>query len=261
MRYQFLVFFVFITGISFSQTKDTLSDDIAFNESEAIAIDTTIIFSRPALADYSKVDAYVMAMHKKYKSIPALAKDLGEPFKTEPEKVRAIFMWIANNIAYDCSAYHSKNKGGFSVYYGPNESKAVIVEKWEKCYMSYATSVLRSKKGICEGYSRLFYELCRLNGIHCKMVVGNASSNKMKIDLERMIKNFPTNHAWNEVQIDGKWYYADLTWASGYCDSEVKKFYKKFQEYYFLTPETDLFYSHAENIRQTKRKNELLGIY
>ena len=52
-------------------------------------------------------------------------------------------------------------------------------------------------RGVCESYAELYQALLNYSGIPNVMVVGTASG---------------TPHAWNLVQIDGGWYFCDLTW-------------------------------------------------
>jgi transglutaminase/protease-like cytokinesis protein 3 len=45
-----------------------------------------------------------------------------------------------------------------------------------------------------------------------------------------------SNHAWNAVQINKKWYLLDCTFASGYIDLNKVKFVKHRNDVYYLTP-------------------------
>jgi len=51
-------------------------------------------------------------------------------------------------------------------------------------------------KGVCESYAKTFVLLCRLNGVECIPVWGDAGG----------------AHMWNLVKINGAWYFVDLTW-------------------------------------------------
>ncbi|MGN0186550.1 MAG: transglutaminase domain-containing protein [Paludibacteraceae bacterium] len=64
---------------------------------------------------------------------------------------------------------------------------------------------LIEKQAVCEGFSRAFLYLCQGVGIKCVYVTGS---------------NANGNHAWNHVEVDGKWYVVDLTTDgafAGYC--------------------------------------------
>lgn len=203
-------------------------------------------------ASYSQIDAYACSLSGKYKSIPKLASAIAKPYTTDSAKVRAIFSWICNNIAYDCAEYHSKNRKLEGASFPRNASKELRAAKHEEVYYKYASKVLRKRKGICEGYATLFYELCRMNNIKCEIVIG-------KVKKEKNGKTRYFGHAWNKVYINEQWYYLDATWAAGYCDEKVKKYFKDLSEKYYLTPTDAPYESHIENEKQTKKRNELVG--
>ncbi len=202
---------------------------------------------------FTKVDELALGLSQRYKTIPALAKDLVSPFSSQEEKVRAIFMWMTNNIAYDCVAYHSSKSTLVSFRYKTPEE---LAEKKEKYYYEYATRTLISRKAVCEGYAALFNALCNSNGIETEIVIGTASNNIEKIKRLKDKKNFYTNHTWNKVKIDGIWYYLDATWASGYCDVGVKHFFKEFNAYYYITPLDNLYETHIVNQKLTDQRNQ-----
>ena len=212
--------------------------------------------------DYSKVDAYVSGLTKRYKSIPKLAKDLTAPFDNDEEKVRAIFMWMNSNIVYDyIELAKNKKSKGRNMNYSRNTPKEVLAERWEKIYYKYATDVLTKRRGICEGYSTLFYELCKNANIKSEMVNGFADMNVDKVDKYKKKKTFPTNHAWNRVFINDEWLYIDVTWASCGTFDGKRTESNAYRPYYFLKSEKHLYVTHIENEKRTKRRNDLVGNY
>lgn len=60
-----------------------------------------------------------------------------------------------------------------------------------------ATAALFSGAAACEGYAQAMSLLCRLAGIPCSMVYGQAKGG---------------NHAWNALLVDGALCYTDVTW-------------------------------------------------
>jgi len=214
------------------------------------------IFVSTSAVDYSAIDNRIGAIKRRYKKISDLATDLTAGCTSDEDKVRAIFIWITNNISYDCAEFHSRKDQNIRFTY---KTQAELDAKRRKYYSDYATRVLRSRKAICEGYAVLFQELCQQSNIQCEIVVGRVSVNTNMIDRIRGKKNFSTNHAWDKVKISGTWYYADATWASGYCDKGVKKFTKNFNAYYYLTPVDKLYLTHAENEKQTEKRNNAIA--
>ena len=93
----------------------------------------------------------------------------------EEEKVKAI---------HDYLIYHANyvNNGDYST-----------AENW-----AYgAGGVLLHKEGVCQSYAFAFYMMAISAGLECRFVSGTADGG---------------GHAWNQVKVNGKWYYIDCTW-------------------------------------------------
>lgn len=55
-------------------------------------------------------------------------------------------------------------------------------------------------KCVCEGYAKILQQVLKKVKINSKYITGNTDSKR------------DSEHAWNQVEIDGKWYNCDLTW-------------------------------------------------
>lgn len=83
-----------------------------------------------------------------------------------------------------------------------------------------AYGALVDGRAVCEGYSRAFQLLCSEMGITCVSVNGTAEDESDDGD---------GNHIWNAVQLDGSWYYVDVTWndfqpnSDDYHITEIEK--------------------------------------
>jgi transglutaminase/protease-like cytokinesis protein 3 len=251
-RLFFSLSFLVASSCIYAQETDTIAE-----KAEPAAVNTNAenFTDSASTAKFKKVDTYVLALKKRSK-VTVLAKEITAPFTTDEEKVRALFIWMTNNIAFDCVTYHNKKTPEGNLSY---KSPAELLVKLDKYYYNYSMLVLRNRKAVAEGYAILFRELCKNAGINCQLVEGKASENKDKIKKYRTKKNFNTNHTWNKVEVNGVWYYIDVTWASGYCDKPVNKFFKKFNPYYFLVPIDKLYPTHAENSKFTERRNNPTG--
>lgn len=76
---------------------------------------------------------------------------------------------------------------------------------------------LISKTSVCSGYAVIFQELMERLGVDCQYVEGATTVEGSKKDV--------TNHAWNIIKIDGKYYPIDVTWdASGYRNGRKDTF-------------------------------------
>jgi transglutaminase/protease-like cytokinesis protein 3 len=133
-----------------------------------------------------------------------VAAPLCEKLKTEHEKFRVIFRWIANNIEYNKSASN----------------------------VSEADKVVKNNKAVCMGFSSLLKEMCNSVGIDCDTISGYTKT-EIK-DIGKKLKK--TDHAWNAVKLYNRWYLVDVTWATSKYNVLTRKFEKQFDEHYFLTP-------------------------
>lgn len=59
-------------------------------------------------------------------------------------------------------------------------------------------TVIRGGKGCCRHYADLFFLACTYAGIDSRIILGNCE--------------IEGDHAWNIVEVDGKWYHVDPTW-------------------------------------------------
>ncbi|MDH5716282.1 MAG: hypothetical protein OEZ22_01440 [Spirochaetia bacterium] len=151
------------------------------------------------------------------KDIKKLTQYLIKTSKSDLEKIRAIYKWITNNIAYDVGSFLT----------GKIENQS-------------AKSVLVSKKAVCEGYAALFNKMAEATSIKSEVIHGYSKGYGYTVGSD--IFKQP-NHAWNAVEIDNKWYLLDATWGAGYLN-ERQKFVRRFQEHYFLTDPEKFIYDH-----------------
>lgn len=135
-------------------------------------------------------------------STTAIAAYISSNFKTDLEKLRAIFIWIASNVQYDIDNM-------FAIDFYEKEGDKIV-------------KVLKTKKGICGDYAALFKEISLKTGIHSLVVTGYTRQNGFTDYIP---------HAWNAAMIDSSWFLFDATWGSGYVNGG--KFYKKINSNYF----------------------------
>ena len=148
-----------------------------------------------------------------------LAKYLTEPANTELTKVRSLYVWMANNITYDMKGFMENELPD----YRPK-------------------AVLNSKIAVCEGYARLFNELCNEAGIRSEIIRGYSKGYGYKEGDKFEV----TNHAWNAVYIDSQWRFIDVTWAAR--KSNDSQMVRPFTNQYFLTPPAEFIQNHLPEI-------------
>lgn len=98
-----------------------------------------------------------------------------KPGMTDYEKEKFIHDYIVLNTKYDKNYKGVTESNESTTAYGP----------------------IVNGIAVCQGYEEAFQFLCKLAGLDCIEVVGKASN---------------TDHAWNIVKIDGKYYHVDTTW-------------------------------------------------
>ena len=108
------------------------------------------------------------------------AAELCKDAKTDMDKVTAIYNYIAGHYTYDTKLANDITSGKVSKY------------------IPDTAATLNNNKGICYDLASLFAAMCRSQNIPCTLTKGYAGS---------------SYHAWNKVNVGGKWYQIDLTYA------------------------------------------------
>ena len=163
---------------------------------------------------YADIDKKILPISKTpIKSTREVAHFIDNQYKTDEEKIRAIYVFTANYLTYDLDNMFAINL---------HESEENKIQK-----------ALITKKGICENYAAIFLDLCLSSGIKSYPVVGYTKQNGF-------VDYVP--HVWCAALINNKWILFDPTWASGYIQN--KKFVKKFSEQYYAITPSNLIKTH-----------------
>lgn len=164
--------------------------------------------------DFDVVDTYVRNLPS-YADTKELAYALTCNFPDPVDKARAIYDWIAFNIAYDANSYL---KGRV-----PPQS---------------AQSTFQNRTAVCAGYSRLFQELADFTGIQCVSIAGFGKG----FGFDPLVPQVSgCNHEWNAVYIENEWRMVESTWGAGYIDTS---FHFQFNPKYFLVNPDEFIYQH-----------------
>lgn len=100
---------------------------------------------------------------------------------TDYEKTLAIFEYLVDRVEYDYDAFEAPFTEG------SNDNV---------CY--YLEGVFEYNRAVCDGKSKAFVLLCRMEGIEALRDWGDSYTGG-------------AGHAWNYVKLDGKWYMVDTT--------------------------------------------------
>ncbi|MEM7374427.1 MAG: transglutaminase domain-containing protein [Bacteroidota bacterium] len=159
---------------------------------------------------YSHIDEYVLSLSDyPFADIYEIADSLAR-FDSKHARFRAAFRWVTDNISYDCIDFHKKEKMKKS-------------QSYEK--------TLEDRSAVCGGYANLLKALCDRLNVECIVINGYSKTSLGDIGQ----KELSIDHAWNAVQLDGKWHLVDVTWASGYTDRKTRHFTKRYTPKWFFT--------------------------
>jgi hypothetical protein len=200
-----------------------------------------------AVNEFARIDS--AAVHTGYYSMDILSAKLTAPYHTDAQKIRSIFRWITAHISYDIEEYlHPNYKPKTFSYTSRADSEA----KTRQCNLEYAESVIKKRKGICEGYASLFYHLCLKAGIKSEIIRGQARNGLLSAANENDV-----NHAWNAVSCNGQWKLLDACWAAGYC-KDNRTFVKQYNDYYYFTaPELFVLNHYPTNTNWQLSKQQM----
>jgi Transglutaminase-like superfamily len=179
-----------------------------------ILFSTVLTAQKVAVNEFAAIDKKVLQLPD---SLSATTQNISSyitaNFKTDKEKSRAIFIWVATNIQYDI-----ENMFALNFYENTNDK----IDK-----------ALKTRKGICENYAALFNDICQKSGIKSFVVEGYTKQNGFTDYIP---------HAWCIALIDSAWFMFDPTWGSGYISN--RKFYKQINNSYYKANPAALIKSH-----------------
>ena len=202
--------------------------------------------------DYSAIDRHALAAPEEVEgSIETLVDYLIKPARNDRERLRAVFRWITANIVYDTEGFFA------SLTELEEAPDTVIVDIPETEMVLTPEMVLEQGVADCDGYSILMEAMTETLARRVRQYT-NLARRATSLEIHQ-IKGFAkgygyrvgsdfsgTNHAWNCVNLDGRWHMIDCTWGAGH-PNEKGEFVSEFEDYYFLTTPEELIYSHFPN--------------
>lgn len=168
---------------------------------------------------YENPDIFYLDVTKMYINIEKITKITGTKYN--------VFINNGNDITYLTKGFYSKedveeyetqinqikNRIIVNLQGKSNYDKIKIVHDYLIDTIEYETDLsqnniydlygaLVNKRCVCEGYARAFQYLMNELGIENTIVIGTGTNSKGQTE----------SHAWNYVELDGKWYAVDVTW-------------------------------------------------
>lgn len=164
--------------------------------------------------DFSAIDnKMALIPEESTTTTTGIANYIKTNFKTDDEKIRAVYYWVTANISYDVPNMYEANN---------LDSSPIKIEK-----------TLKTRKGVCIHYSEVFSDIANKVGLKSYIIGGYT----------KVFDEIPNlSHAWNVAQVDGKWWLFDATWGAGSIDG--KKFNKKQNNTYFKREPDRMIVNH-----------------
>lgn len=148
-----------------------------------------LLLQHGIFAQLNTTDDLILRIPQSNTSSTATISDyINKNYATDSARIRAIYLWVTNNINYDVAKLLARNTAA------PTNRQTV-------------EEVLNTRSAVCQGYADLFIDLCTRAGIPTVFIGGYTKRNGFVS---------PLAHAWVGAQLKGDWYLFDPTWGAGY---------------------------------------------
>ncbi len=161
-----------------------------------------------------------------YNKAKAVLRDIVDDTMTDVEKVIAISDWLSKNVTYDHYLLQLLASGVDDARYNAH----------------YLEGVFNDNRAVCDGFSKAFVLLTRIEGIESIMIEGKANGG---------------GHAWNKVNLPkdnvSHWYVIDNTWNNSGLKADFnpsipeKENYELWTRAYMLVTDKDIMATHTED--------------
>ena len=187
-----------------------------------------------------------------YSNLETLSKRINNDFKTEANKARAAYTWIANNINYDIESTRKPKIFNTIMYFSESDYNRQLKARLK---LKVKTALL-TKKALCEGYSAMFVQLCELLNLDAKIIRGIAKVRPSEINSDKKVKN----HAWNAIKINGKWQLIDVGWSNGFLDDITGNWVSDFNDFFFFTKPKYFITSHYPELKKWQLLDKTISL-
>ncbi len=176
----------------------------------------TILYelNKKRLSKWINPSAYVKTQYDP--ELKALSDEICKDAVDDYDKIRKIYTWIAQNIAYN----------------------------YDNSYQYTGIRVVKEKNAVCTGYASLFNELACCQGLPCQevfSVLKSRTSNWTEADVNG---HYP-NHVSNRVYVDNRWINIDVTCGSYSTLRNGQAYYSEKVNYdFFDFSDWDMSFTH-----------------
>ncbi|MCL2332821.1 MAG: hypothetical protein FWC54_04980 [Actinomycetia bacterium] len=145
---------------------------------------------------FYRIKDYQQQQQQLWERVQSVDAQIITPGMSDVDKAQAINSWLIDNASYDLGAMNaalgSENAGGWDL-------KTAQRYYTEHPYTQNALGVMLHGSGVCASYAAAFKALADRAGLPCVFVTGTISSSGQA-------------HAWNKVQLYGRWLIVDSSW-------------------------------------------------
>lgn len=141
------------------------------------------------------------------KKLQTIYQNLALDGLTDEQKVRRIHDYVCSHADYDYATYY-RNQAGHPIDYAIDNYSSYDI------LFDSVDSYTGSTRVVCTGFAGLFYRLAKKSGLDVMSVTGTTSG------------SMATNHIWNVVKVEGKYYYIDCTWDGGEIETNYDDYLK-----------------------------------
>ena len=106
--------------------------------------------------DYTEVDNKVRN-YPTYTSANQLAAKIKADFNNDGDKIRAVFVWLTENIRYDLQEYFNPKTRRYSFKYKNEADKQTKLQAIKDALVD---ETFKTRKSVCEGYAQSFKKVC-----------------------------------------------------------------------------------------------------
>ena len=157
------------------------------------------------------------ALTQPQQAIEPLVQRLIRDAKDDFHKVKILHDWIAEHLVYDVESFLRGTTSDAT---------------WE--------NALLRRQAVCHGMSSLMEKMCGIANIPCQVIPGYGRGYGFGLGRDENVRE--QNHAWNAVEIQGRWYLLDVTWDAGYVDGRT--YQKRYSTAYLLLEPRQFLHTH-----------------
>ena len=163
--------------------------------------------------------------------VESIVRECASGAETDVEYAKEVFEYLVDHCQYDYGTFSASREHGITKAEGAKRYRQMSVYQ-----------VLMNGTGVCQQFSRAYSLLLRQADIPVLEIAGISNvpfaSNNAIYNGKTEGELFGITHMWNEVQLSGQWYGADITFAVNAVETGERKPYDTIYRYFGMSDET-----------------------